>query len=292
MLNQYFGAFLLNKGYIDGEVLKSLLSQEKQGRIKIGTLAVSSGLLTARQVEEIHSIQRVQDKRFGEIAQDLGYLVEGQIEGLLQQQKSSQIELGQLLVDEGIMDLAGLEQAINEYKAEAKLSENQFNAIKSGNIEKLVETFINIPSSAGQRELTDYVGLFLRNVIRFIDTMPVFDVLDDIKLSNELVAQQVMLGDLNLETNIIMPEDMFVKFAARYAQMDIKERNELADASVTEYLNLHNGLFVVNMSEHQQKVELHPPRVLNASELQVTAASIICSVKTDLGEIGLLLNVK
>jgi len=290
MLSQYFGSFLLNKGYIERDVLNDLLSQEKQARVKIGVLAVSSGLLTADQVEEIHYIQKTKDKRFGEIAVERGYLANGALETLLLEQKSSQIELSQLLVDEGIVDLHTLEKAINEYKQESKLSDAQFRAIEGGNIEKLVEAFVNMPNSAYQQEYIDYISLFLRNIIRFIDSSPIFEVEERyITGGDDVAVQQNIQGMFNLETYIVFPVNVYVAFAGRFAEMRITEKDELADASVTEFLNLHNGIYVVNMSEKRKNMELLPPKTLIGADVNADSNSIVCSIDTDIGKLQLVL---
>ena len=52
-----------------------------------------------------------------------------------------------------------------------------------------------------------------------------------------------------------------MKFAARFAQEEITEPDELAQASVGEFLNLHNGIFLVNMSNNGVELEMHPQQV-------------------------------
>jgi CheY-specific phosphatase CheX len=54
---------------------------------------------------------------------------------------------------------------------------------------------------------------------------------------------------------------VFVTFAARFAQEEITEPDELAQASVGEFLNLHNGIFLVNMSNNGVELEMHPQQV-------------------------------
>lgn len=290
MLSQYFGSFLLNKGFVDRDTLNGVLSTEKQSRVKLGVLAVSSGLLTAAQVEQIHTIQKTQDKRFGEIAIELNYLTGEKLESLLLQQKSSQMELSQVLVDQGVLDLFTLEKALEEYQRDSKLSDAQFHAIQSGNVEELVEAFINLPETVNRQAYMDYISLFIRNIIRFIDSTPVFKVVEDYTLDSTADAvRQDMQGDVNINACLAFMDDVYIKFATRFAEMQITEKNELADASVTEFLNLHNGIFVVNQSEQGKKVGLLPPSVLKGEELMLPKQSIICSIDTELGEFHLLL---
>ena len=50
MYTQFFGNFLLSKGYITNEQLFDALKEKAQKHAKLGTLAIHSGLMTAAEV--------------------------------------------------------------------------------------------------------------------------------------------------------------------------------------------------------------------------------------------------
>ncbi|OEF98339.1 chemotaxis protein CheX [Desulfuribacillus alkaliarsenatis] len=289
MLSQYFGSFLLNKGYISRDTLEHALSQEKSTKLKLGILAVSEGVLTADQVEQIHNQQKTQDKRFGELAVELNYLTDEQVGMLLNLQKSSKVELSQILIDEGLMDLRTLEKALQAYKEDANLSEVQMKAIKSGSIDEIVEAFVNIPTQENKGLYQEYIQLFIRNMIRFIDSAPVIKVENQEINPQHVAVKQGLSGAINMSSYMVFPESTYVAFASRYSGMDITEKNELADASVTEFLNLHNGIFVVNLSDQGIKMDLSPPVTLSGAEVSERPALTCITIELEIGTCQLVI---
>ncbi|HOA79999.1 MAG TPA: chemotaxis protein CheX, partial [Defluviitaleaceae bacterium] len=65
MFTQYFGNYLLNKGYLTAEQLHDALEEIKDARLKLGVLSVNAGYMTAEQTEEVNEAQKKYDKRFG-----------------------------------------------------------------------------------------------------------------------------------------------------------------------------------------------------------------------------------
>ena len=53
MYTQFFGNFLLSKGYITNEQLFDALKEKSQKHAKLGTLAIHSGLMTAAEVDSV-----------------------------------------------------------------------------------------------------------------------------------------------------------------------------------------------------------------------------------------------
>ena len=118
MLNQFFGHYLLNRGLLASEELCNAIRQEKQVKVKLGTLAVNQGLMTAAQVEEVHALQQRCDQLFGKLAVEMGYLNQEEVEQLLAQQQEEPLALLQTISDQGYLPLAKLEQALREFRSE------------------------------------------------------------------------------------------------------------------------------------------------------------------------------
>ena len=77
MFTQFFGNFLLNKGVLSSEQLLDALKEQSNAKIKLGTLAMHAGYMTANEVDNIVIMQTHQDRKFGELAVDNGYLSQG-----------------------------------------------------------------------------------------------------------------------------------------------------------------------------------------------------------------------
>lgn len=55
-------------------------------------------------------------------------------------------------------------------------------------------------------------------------------------------------GLLSFNSGIDMSKSVAIAFASRYAKEEFHEFDEYVKASIEDFLNLHNGLFNVNMS--------------------------------------------
>lgn len=291
MFSQYFGHYLLNSGLITAEQLKEAFEKQGTTHVKIGVMAVDEGYMTASQVEEVHEKQRQMDKRFGEIAVELGYLTDEQVNQMLSAQKQDHLILAQALVDQGFMTIEQYSSALSDYKVKHSLTDDKFEAIKSGDIEALVENSINIMDLGNKDYIIQYISLFAKNLIRFIDNQVYLEVHGlDQPFNYDWVVHQDIVGEKTLYTAIAANEEVFLEIASAYAEEQLTEIDELAKASVSEFLNLHNGIFLVNMSNQGCELEMKPQQVTHHSEIQGEATSYILKVQTTKGTFSLLLS--
>jgi len=287
VFTQYFGQYLLNKRYLTLEQLHDGLENQKETRLKLGVLAVNAGYMSADEADKINEAQKKFDKRFGELAVDLGYLKEEQVEELLSSQKFEHLLLGQALVDKGYMTLQEFEKSINEYKKDYSISDKDFEAIQRDDVGELVNTFIKFEGSKNENILKDYLALFTRNIIRFIDTEAILsEVIKVEEYECKFTAKQKISGEVSLSTFIEAEEDSFIKFASKYAEEELNAVDEMVEASIGEFLNLQNGIFLVNMSNTGVDLEMTPQEVF--SNIKVNNVYKI-SVDLSFGKISILI---
>lgn len=262
MFSQYFGHYLLNKGLIKPEQLADALEYQKSVHLKLGVIAVNAGCMTPTQVEQIHDMQKKVDKRFGELAIEKGYINEEQLNTMLNTQKQGHLMLGQALIDRNYFTLDELQNALDNYKKENGMSNRQFNVIRKDDAQEIEQIFQNYGENQMSNTYSDYVTLLIKNIIRFIDDNPTIEI-NQLKsdVVTEWYAWQDIHGKINIHTAIASDTEVFVKFAAKFAQEDITEPDELAQASVGEFLNLHNGIFLVNMSNNGVELDMKPQDV-------------------------------
>lgn len=277
MFSQYFGNFLLNKGYVTHSELEKALELQKTAHLKLGVLCVNAGYMTPEQIEEVHQKQTQVDKRFGELAIELGYLTQEQLEEVLSTQKHSHLLLGQVLIDEKILTLDEFTNALNQYKEEHSLSDEQFEAIKRGDIDTLVDTVLELDKSDKAIYIKDYLTLMAKNMIRFVEDQL---RMEPVKLEDNVTADwliyQNIRGDASFFTALLADEKVFLDIAAKYAQEEINEPDELAQASVGEFLNLHNGIYTVNMSNRDIELQMLPQQIIQNGQLsQLKDASVV-----------------
>ena len=261
MFAQYFGNFLLNSGLVSASDLERAMDAQKQIRVKLGVLAINRGYMTPEQVEEVHQAQTRMDKRFGEIAVELGYITEERINELLSSQQTAHLALGQSLIDLGLMNYDSFGNALADYKKAHSLSDEQFELITHGDIDVLLSTTLFKDKLANDSAWAKYINLFAKNSIRFIDG----DIrMEDISDSNAgtyewLVEQPIRNSERSVARKTILAgsEASFLELASRFAQEKVYDV-EMMQAAVGEFLNLHNGIFLVNESNNGLELDLDP----------------------------------
>lgn len=243
MFSQSFGNFILNKGYLTKEQVLQALSIERETHVKIGVLAVNSGKISADQVEKIHLAQQSTDKRFGEIAIEKGYINEKELDEMLSQQKGH-VALMQAIIDLRFMDLKEIDKVFTQYTSE--------NVITDGG-DKILEDIIKEVVEDNDVHY-NYLYLMIRNINRFLDSLVMIDK-SDIKEMN-LCVQQKITGDINLSTNLILDSEATKMVVEKFSikGLDIDD-NEI----VQEFLNLVNGLYLVNLSNNGKECQMQAP---------------------------------
>jgi hypothetical protein len=263
MFTQYFGQYLLQRGVLTGEQLREVLEAQKETRVKLGVLALNQGLMTPEQVLQVHQEQTRRDKRFGEIAVELQYVTEAQVEQLLSAQKSDHLVLGQALIDREWLSYESFSELLQAYKRDHSLTDEQFSSILKGDVESLISAILLKQNAA---ELSDFVSLFAKNVIRFVDSIIRMEIMEAGQQSSyERVFLQTMHREGNSHaavTAIAGTEPSLIRLASRYAQELIDSADEMMEASVGEFLNLHNGIFLVNMSNAGVELTMLPQQSL------------------------------
>ena len=250
MFSQSFGNFILNKGYLTKNQVLEALSIERETHVKIGVLAVNSGKISAEQVEQIHLFQQSTDKRFGEIAIEKGYITQQELDDMLSQQKSH-IALMQAIIDLGFMDLKKIDKIFTEYTNENEIT-NDGDKILENIIKEVVEdndTHYN------------YLYLMIRNINRFLDSLVVIDKSDlpEINLS----VQQNITGAINISTNLVLNSEATEKMVEKFSIQGL----EIDDCEIVqEYLNLVNGLYLVNLSDNGYECQMQAPITIDKAQ--------------------------
>ncbi|GMB01225.1 hypothetical protein [Pelosinus sp. IPA-1] len=258
MFSQFFAQYILNQGLLTTTQVQEALESRRTVQVKLGVLAINQGFLNATQVEEIYRLQHTVDKRFGEIALDEGYLSEEQLMILLDTQENSHLNFGQTVVDKGFMTLEQLEHVLDGYKKESNLGQQSDVSI----LKDRIRTQLNFSQEDENVELYyDYISLFLRAMVRFLDTSPFLISIAQEQDQNRWFVSQSMTGDVILHSSFTAEDSVLLTLARRYSGEEICEMNELAFDSIGEFLNVTNGLFCINLSNMGLDLDLQPQTV-------------------------------
>ena len=271
MFSQYFGQFLLNQGTLTAAQLSDVFHLEHSVRVKLGVLAINNGQMTAAQVEEVHELQRCMDRKFGEIAIEKGYLTPQQLDELLESQKRRQISLSQAIIDKGLLSLAQLETALANYKKDSQLSDEQLAALQTADVDAIVKIFADFSEYGPVAAIhSEYLSLLVRNLLRLLNEEVVLSHKQPLpdRVHGWLVSQNIV-GSGTMFTGMIMEDHVLLEVARRFSEEDLPTIDSLAKDSVAEFLNVNNGIFIVNMSDKGTELDLTPQSVQKDPKLNL-----------------------
>lgn len=249
MYTQFFGNYLLNKKVINSSQLLEAIQSKATTHVKLGTLAIYAGLMTAAEVENLHILQTHVDKKIGQLAVEEGYLTEAEVEQLSETQSQDYLVLGQILIDQGYITTAEFEELLIEYQSLYELDDLELHDEQKDVVDALVEKFSNTDGIEMSERCLQYLTLFFNDLIRFVgDDFTPMGLHVFTEHATEYCVSQTMEGAVSVFTAIDMEESAAIAFAARYMGEDIEAFGELVPASMEDFLNMHNGLYMVNMS--------------------------------------------
>ncbi len=294
MHTQFFGNFLLNKGVITPEQLIEALKVQAYAHKKFGTLAIHSGYMSASEVEDVYITQTHFDKHFGELATELGYLSEDQVDELLDTQLPDYMLLGQILVEQKIITRVEFENLIAEYQSAYEIYDLDMVDEQKDMVEKLLANFYLPEDAPYSKNILSYLTLFFNNLVRFIgeDFTPLNIIILPEVPTNFCVSQEVE-GAFSFLSALDMEPETAVAFASRYMNEELTEMDEYVHASMEDFLNLHNGLFSVNMSnDFSMELHLQPPVINEHTTLSTESASYLLPIIYSFGTINFIFSMK
>jgi hypothetical protein len=289
MLTQLFGNYLLKQHLVSPSHLIEALRESASTRVKLGVLAINAGLMTPEQVEEVHELQKTMDKRIGDIMVEKGFLSSDQIASLLKSQKSGHLILGQALIDNGHMTTAQFAEAIRQFKLDNSITDNDFYDVKDELTEKMLGRFYKLNGKvAGEEHLVEYVSLLFKNLIRFVGDDFVPNKIEKLDSTASGAKQRIRHG-LSAITIIDADENTMVEFASRFANESLSMNDEYTKACISEFLNLHNGLFAVKLSNSEGlELELEPQNYYDHMDLSDLGNLYVFPVNFTFGNVNFI----
>jgi hypothetical protein len=294
MFAQFFGNYLLSRNVVTKEQLLDAMQKMSSSKVKLGTLAIHAGYMTADEVDKVFIMQTHQDKQFGELAVQEGYLTEEQVAELVKKQNIDYLNLGQVLLDEGILDNTQLQNYIIDYQSENELYDFDYSADTKDNIQQLIDKFFVVTERALSDYEKSYLQLLFHSLVRFIgeDFTLAPPMLCKEYPTNFCISQNI-LGEFSLNTYMDMPESTCIEFASRYVGDKFTEFDEYVQSSIEDFLNLHNGLFNVNVSnDYSLELQLSPPIVEKDELLTFSSEAYLIPVVYPFGTIHFIMEFK
>lgn len=279
MVEYMLGNYLVETGKITKEQLIDVINKQDSVRVKLGLLAVSEGMMTTQQAEEVGLLQAEQDKRFGDIAVEIGYLTQDQVTRLLKKQGGAYLSFMQNLMDEDLIDMDEIDLLVNDFKTAFNYSNSDFEAIKSDEVERILPFLL--PEEALQYK--DLVSTVVRTLIRLIDRHMYLGqavMVDD--LPKDGVALQQVEGEDGFFDCFSERNGALLKLCCVYGQEDFEVLDLNALDAAAELLNCSNGMYVSELSKDGRALELMPPEYTAPNNVHS-----ICRIPVFIGNLGL-----
>jgi hypothetical protein len=178
MKPRFFGQYLLANGLINAPQLLAAVEYQERNNPRLGELALSMGLATQFEVDQIQALQATHDLRFGEAAQRLGLLECAEVARVLAAQSDRHVLLGHALAALGYLTPTEVEAAAAEFLTKEAQLEPESATIPEDLplrrvafelfhlAHKLLLRVCELPSKTERlRVVTDVVPLSDRNVL-------------------------------------------------------------------------------------------------------------------------------
>ena len=249
MYNQFFGNYLYSNGYVSKEHLISAIIRQTKEKARIGTLAVYFGYMSASEVEYVKKLQDEENKKFSEIAISYGYLTQEQVLELLNAKAPDFLTLGQILIDDGVFSYEQFENILTDYRSQNEFLDLEINEESQNEIQQLIDSFSLVTEYAIPSFGKTYLELLFKNFVRYIGED--FTALPPslcTEFATEHCVSQSINGNYVVNTYLNMSEETSISFAERYSNDSYTEYDEYVAAALEDFINLHNGLFIVNAS--------------------------------------------
>ncbi len=257
MFGLYFGDYLLEKKKISQSQLEDVMKKQHTSRAKLGLIAVAEKLLTPKQAEELNELQKLKDSRFGDLAIEKGYLLEEEVSYLLNLQGNSYLRFVQTLTENEIMTMDQIESSLDEYKNEFGFSDTEMDAIKSGDIDRIIPVFVNINIPF----VGECITLAIRNIIRFINNNIKLKKAYTVKKYNfSSIAFQQLVGSHEMYVCFAGENDALLEIAKPFAREDFETLDEDAFDSICEFINCCNGLYASKLGIENIHIDMTPPK--------------------------------
>lgn len=257
MFSQLFGKYLVEKEIITDQDYRSAIKEQLAVRVKLGTIAVAEGLLSAEEVELINKLQMQLDRRFGDLAIEKGFLTPAQLEDLLQKQGNPYMQFIQVLMESGKLPGTVLERTLTVFQKENGFSDAEMTALKNDDIDALIPIF----AFSSKPYITDIAGLVVRNINRFITRdfyIGKIQRMDSLAYCH--LAGQKTHGNDNIYIALAEEGDegSFAKIASAFSGTEHDTVTADSFDVVCEFININSGLFATEMSQRDVNLDMEP----------------------------------
>lgn len=280
MVEYILGNYLVDTGKITREQLAAVMDEVDSVKVKLDLMAVTAGMMTAAQADEVNILRSVMDKDFGELAREEGYLTEEQLLKLQKQPVGAYLTFVQCLLDAGLIEMEELDWLLDDFKRVNNYSNAELEDIRSDDAERILA--LRIPEEA--REYLPLIAETVRCMIRMVDRhiyVGAAAMVDSLPTEG-MIAQEMDGYDGGLVTCFGERDGALLQLCRSYGQEHFEVLDVDALDAAGELLNCANGRYASEMSREGRVLELLSPVYTYAEPVRN-----ICRIPIFIGNKGL-----
>ncbi|MDO5294574.1 MAG: chemotaxis protein CheX [bacterium] len=267
-----FGNYLVERSAISEADYLAIKHKVQETNVKLGLIAVSEGLLTITQTNEVNRLQACMDKRFGDIATEKGYLTKDELTHLLSLQETSYSKFIQLLVNCNLLTLDEIAIYLKDYQSLKGYTDSQMAILKSEDNDAVIPILLQLENKMH----TELISLTIRNLIRFID--PEIYITKSY-ITNEYafenLAIQAAMGDHNIQLGFSGNQESLLQIANIFADEEFSAIDADSYDAICEFINCINGLYATKLSEDDIEIDMLPPYFYSNQKMKCENLAVV-----------------
>ena len=251
---QFFGNYLLERELLTHDQLIEAMNTTLDSNVISSILCVYKSLVIPSEAVMLLKESKETGTPFYQLCMDKSILSSAQIEQLKNEYMPHYLVLAQVLVDMDVVPIDVMADCIVEYEQQSELVDLEMMEDLEQKTDCILSEFATLTDSAYRDDLIDYISLLFNNLIHFIgsdfEPLPVQPMN---QYYSKICSIQSILGTPNVYSMIDMQEDTAIEFANRFTDMEFETCDEYVHACLDDFLNLQNGLYIVNESNERNR---------------------------------------
>ena len=292
MHNHSFGDFLLERNVIDTmQLIDALRDLTNYSRPSMATALIYSGDLIYKDIEDLYEESKKTGIPVEKIAAKKGYITKDSFREYRQKDYPIFVTLADVLIKKGHLTYHQFQDIYIAYESETAVYQIETNVPLRANTDDSIDFLMEHMNVSNQIITRLYFRLLFNSFYNTIGGD--FSVLCPFRCDSYpascLVAQDVIYNDIRYTLAIDLEEHGFIDFASRYSGETLTSLEDLTFAAVEDFINLHNGVFNVNLSnEYGIEATLSALRRLENSLYSPEGMTYLMAVIFPFGSVNVL----
>ena len=263
MHNHSFGDYLLENNYITtSQFIECIQELNSDLKPSIEVAGIYSGLTTFEMLDTLMNKPEYPEMDIINIGIKYGFINAQYLNEYAKTKYPLFLSLAQILINKEYLNLHDFQSALVDYDSDSEIFEIEADDMLRASTDTKID-FLMQNITVSNEIITQLFFRLMFNQL-YNEIGHDFTVLDPFKCdeypTNIMVSQDVIRDDRTYTFAIDMNDSALLGFAERFAGSRFDKVDDLSIASIEDFINLHNGVFNVNLSnDYGIEASLTPP---------------------------------